>query len=269
MRIIFIALFLILSGQVYCAGMSGDKTVLITGSNRGIGLGLVEEYSSHNWNVIATARDPDRAEELKKLAGNNKNIIIEQLDVTDHARIDELAEKYKGQPIDILLNNAAFIPPYSISRRPFEEIQFSNTRRSFEVNVIGPMKLAQAFLPHIEASKDKKIINISTAAASFNRGPAFGSSFNYITSKTALNMFTYNLAAALKARNIIVVSIHPGVVETNRPGNDPVSLPETVRRIPKIEVNESASKLLALINSLTLEKSGKFLNYADGMEIPW
>ena len=74
-----------------------QPTVLITGSNRNIGLEFVQQFSDNNWNVIATARKPDEANELQAIATQNNNIMIEQLDVTNHKEIFQLAQKYKDQ----------------------------------------------------------------------------------------------------------------------------------------------------------------------------
>ena len=81
-------------------------TILITGANRGIGLHLARLYAADGWKVIATARDPASASDLGALPGD---ITVEALEVTDHAAVRTLAEKYKGQPIDVLFNNAGVI----------------------------------------------------------------------------------------------------------------------------------------------------------------
>ena len=78
----------------------------MTGANRGLGLEFTRQYADRGATIIATARKPDDAQALNALAADNSNISVEQLDVTDHDRIDELAEKYVDQPIDLLLNNA-------------------------------------------------------------------------------------------------------------------------------------------------------------------
>ena len=75
--------------------------------------------------MIATARKPAEAKELQALAGADENIVIEQLDVTDHARVDDLAAKYKDQPIDVLLSNAALTPT---NKRNFKESYFGCSR---------------------------------------------------------------------------------------------------------------------------------------------
>ena len=84
-----------------------NPTVFITGSNRNIGLEFVKQFSENNWNVIATARKPEDASELQTIAAEHENVVIEKLDVTNYEEINSLAEKYKDQPIDILLSNAA------------------------------------------------------------------------------------------------------------------------------------------------------------------
>ncbi len=82
------------------------ETVLITGTNRGIGLEFVKQYAERGATVIATARRPADAKELIALAAQHPNVTIEALDVTDVSAIEALAKKYQGKPIDILINNA-------------------------------------------------------------------------------------------------------------------------------------------------------------------
>ena len=135
---------------------AGKPTVLITGANRGIGLEFVRQLSARDWNVIATARKPEQAEQLQALADADANIVIEQLDVTDHERIAELAEKYRDQPIDILLNNAGLTPRYATAFKRVKGVDFDTARLSFEVNALGPLKMAQQFMPHVAASDQKK-----------------------------------------------------------------------------------------------------------------
>ena len=88
------------------ASVVDAATVLVTGSNRGLGYEFVRQYAAQGWTVIATTRNPESAPELKELAAKNKNIVIEKLDVLDLPGIKALAAKYQGQAIDVLLNNA-------------------------------------------------------------------------------------------------------------------------------------------------------------------
>src|SRR3989338_7758317 len=100
-------LFVLLLFITVCA--QAKSTVFITGSNRGIGLGLVKEYAAHGGRVIATCRPPGSAQELQTFAQANNRIIIEQLDVTDSTEIAALSDKYRDQPIDVLINNAGLL----------------------------------------------------------------------------------------------------------------------------------------------------------------
>ena len=84
-----------------------NPTIFITGSNRNIGLEFVKQFSENNWNVIATARNPEAAKELQIIAAEQDNVVIEQLDVTDHEQIESLAEKYTDQPIDMFSPSAS------------------------------------------------------------------------------------------------------------------------------------------------------------------
>ena len=80
--------------------------VLVTGSNRGLGLEFVRQYAARGWKVIATARSPEAATELRAIAAKNRDVTVERLDVEDVAAIRSLAAKYRGTPIDVLINNA-------------------------------------------------------------------------------------------------------------------------------------------------------------------
>ena len=84
-------------------------TVLVTGTNRGIGLEFVRQYAARGDEVIATARNPESATELKALAARYPAVRIEKLDVTDVAAIEALAAKYRGKPVDIIINNAGML----------------------------------------------------------------------------------------------------------------------------------------------------------------
>ena len=97
-----------------------SPTILLTGSNRGVGLALAQEYAAKGWNVIATCRTPSKAKDLKALAAGNPKIIIEKLDVTDVRQISKLADKYRGVPVDVLFNNAAWLG------EPIEDQQLGN-----------------------------------------------------------------------------------------------------------------------------------------------
>jgi NAD(P)-dependent dehydrogenase (short-subunit alcohol dehydrogenase family) len=258
---LLILILSVLSGTAY-AGLEADKpTVLITGANRGIGLEFVRQYSALDWNIIATVRNPRKAKALKALANEDPNIIIEQLDVTDHTRIDWLADIYADQPIDILLSNAGLTPKYVSAFKRVKGIDFNMASKSFEINAVGPLKLSQAFMTHVAASQQKKIIIISSRAASFELGPKMPMMYSYRASKAALNMFMHILAFETPKQGVTLTLISPGAVNTMEPGG--IKIPNS------IEPSESIEKMIALIERLTPEDNGRFLSFADGSDLGW
>lgn len=238
---------------------SNKPTVLITGANRGIGLEFVRQLSARGWNIIATARKPAKAEDLQAIADDYSQLIIEQLDVTDHARIDGLAEKYAATPIDILLSNAGITPRYKSAFAKVEGIDWDMARRSHEVNAMGPLKLAQSFMNHVAASEQKKIVVISSKAGSFELSPKMPMMYSYRASKSALNMYMYTLSFETARQDVIVTMLSPGQVNTT-PG---------FKMKGAIEPAESVTKMLTVIDGLTARNNGQFLDYEDGGILGW
>ena len=236
-----------------------NPTVFITGSNRNIGLEFVKQFSENNWNVIATARNPEEAKELQIIANEQDNVVIEQLDVTDHEQIESLAEKYRDQPIDILLSNAALTPRYKSAFKKIKGVDFDIARSSFEINVLGPLKLIQSFMPNVEKSQGKKIIALSSKVGSFGERPKIPFMYSYSISKAALNSLLHTLSFESKRKNIVVVAISPGMVNTT-PG---MKLPGA------IEVEESVTKMMQVIKGLTMADNGHFIDYEDGRQLAW
>lgn len=234
-------------------------TVLITGANRGIGLEFVKQYSDLGWNIIATARKPGNADDLQALAANNKQIVIEQLDVTDFDRLQALQTKYAEQSIDVLLSNAGITPKYKSAFRTAKSIDWDMTRKSLEVNAIAPLHISQLFMKNVAASEQKKIVVISSKAGSFELGPKMPMMYSYRGSKAALNMYMYTLSFETRKKDVILTLLSPGQVNTV-PG---MKLPNA------IETDESVSKMLKVIDGLTLEQNGKFLDFEDGRELGW
>jgi NAD(P)-dependent dehydrogenase (short-subunit alcohol dehydrogenase family) len=250
---------ILLSTTAWGALEAGKPTVLITGANRGIGLEFVRQFSAKDWNIIATAREPEEAADLQKLADADKNIVIVPLDVTDFARIDALSAQFKDQPIDVLLSNAALTPRYKSAFKTVSGMDFDTARQSFEINALAPLKLAQAFMEQVAVSEQKKIVAMSSKAGSFDVGPKMPMMYSYRGSKAALNMYFYTLSFETAKRGIIATLLSPGMVNTT-PGfeNKNAMSPE-----------ESVTQLMAVIEGLTPENNGQFLDYSDGYVIPW
>ncbi len=241
------------------AAESPEFTVLITGANRGIGLEFVRQLSAEHWRVIATARRPEKAAALQALAASNANILIEGLDVTDHAGIDTLAEKYRGQAIDLLLLNAALGPTPKSAGRRLAKLDFDIARESFAVNAIGPMKVSQAFFEQVAASQKKQIVALSSDSGSFVAGSQRPVLYHYKASKAALNMYLHTLAFETPKRDITVLMLHPGLVGTN----------EMLARFPgALKTSDSVRQMLQVLAGITPADNGRFVDYR-GEDMPW
>jgi NAD(P)-dependent dehydrogenase (short-subunit alcohol dehydrogenase family) len=188
-------------------------TVLITGSNRGIGIEFVRQYAARGWRVIATTRDPATATELAALAKTNPKLIaVEKLDVANAADIAALAAKYKGQPIDVLLNNAGTLG--EPARQSFQQLDYATFEEVLHVNTYGPLAMSRAFLDNVLASKQKKIVAITSGLSSIENTKRFGSLYFYRISKAGLNMAMRTLQVELRSKGVKVGILAPGVVET-------------------------------------------------------
>lgn len=252
-------------------------TVLITGSNRGIGLEFARQYAARGWNVIATTRRPDDATELKALAEEKANVVVERLDITNDAQVAALAARYRGRPIDVLINNAALLEkPRS---QLLGQLDYGVFARSFEVNATGPMRVSEAFLDNVAASTHRKIVTLASAASSHGMlGPPVNY-YPYRASKAALNLLMHNLALDVAGRGIVVGLVNPGLVDTRgvmklKPGEEPpeefAALMPLIRagKITLITPAESVGSMLKLIDRLEPGQSGQFLNH-DGKPLPW
>jgi len=180
-----------------------NKTVLITGSSKGIGRATALLFAKNNWNVVATMRNPEAETELNQL----DNVLVNRLDLEDIPSIEnsiqEAIERF-GK-IDLLVNNAAF-GQYGL----FEAIKPEQIEKQFSVNVFGTMNVTRAILPHFRANKGGTIINISSAGGRI----ALPLISMYMSSKFALEGFSESISYELASQNIVVKMIEPGGVDT-------------------------------------------------------
>jgi len=237
-------------------------TVLITGSNRGIGLEFARQYTAAGWNVIATARKPKSADELQALADANDNVTIEKLDVTDYDGIDKLSKKYKDQPIDVLLNNAGIFTERE--GQLLDNLNYEDFELTMAVNAYGPLKMAQAFVEQLAASEQKKVVTIASGLGSVSmagRGMG-GGMYYYRMSKAAVNMAMVTLRGEVEPRGIIVGIIGPGMVQTRL-------LEASGFKGQALTPAQSAEAVMLRIARLTPEESGKFYNLNGDNELPW
>jgi len=220
-------------------------TILITGANRGIGLGFVEEYLHRGETVHATARDPNHADDLQRLSGDaGGQLTIHPLDVTDPKSVTALAERLDGVALDLLINNAGVYPkpdPATV-----QDIGRDWTA-TLVANVVGPMMMAAAFKPHLKAAAPgAKLVTISSEMGSISRSPA--NSAHYRASKAAVNMAMHCLGLDWADDGIWTLAQIPGWVQTDMGGD---AAPFTVK--------DSVAAMVETIARLNAETSGAFL----------
>ena len=226
-------------------------TVFITGANRGLGLEMARQYVADGWRVLAGCRQPDKAEALRALGDGG--VEIHGLDVSDHGQVDALAGRLSGTAIDLLINNAGVLGGHD--HQDFGDIDYDIWEDVLRVNLLAPVKVAEAFADHVAASDRKTMAFLSSQLASIAN--AGGGYFIYGTSKAALNMAVKSMAIALKPRGIAVVATHPGWVQTDMGGAEADITPAT-----------SVTGLRRVFDSVGPADSGRFVQY-DGVELPW
>jgi NAD(P)-dependent dehydrogenase (short-subunit alcohol dehydrogenase family) len=226
--------------------------VLITGTNRGIGLEFVKQYADAGWRVIACCRDPRKATALNALAaGCDGKVAVHALDLGDFGQIERLAAALEDQAIDVLINSAGCYP-----RGSFGAIDYGEWHKAFLINTMAPMRMVECFVEHVAASRQRKIVTLSSIMGSIAANDS-GGAYLYRSSKAATNMLMKNLAIALKARDIAALTLHPGWVKTDMGGANAQIPPE-----------ESVAGMRKVIEQLSAANSGRFLSY-DGRENPW
>uniref|UniRef100_A0A2A4JM24 Short-chain dehydrogenase n=1 Tax=Heliothis virescens TaxID=7102 RepID=A0A2A4JM24_HELVI len=243
------------------------QTVLITGANRGLGLGMVKYLTKQNAakTIIATCRTV--SEELKALSAENKNLVILNLDVKDTSSFDDFSSKISEavgkQGLNLLINNAGVTTKYT--KLPY--VKAEQLLDNLSVNTIAPIMLTKSLLPILkqaaDANSDKPmgwhraaVINISSILGSIEQNVQ-GGFYPYRCSKAALNAATKSMSIDLKKDNILVASLHPGWVKTDMGGKN-----------ADLDVETSISGIFQTIEKLTESDTGKFLSY-DGTELPW
>ncbi|MBT3550738.1 MAG: SDR family oxidoreductase [Rhodospirillaceae bacterium] len=225
-------------------------TVLVTGSNRGIGLEFARQYAASGWRVIATCRNPDAAAELGAITGD---IEVRKLDMMDLGAIDALAGDLDGTAIDVLLLNAGINPQPEAP--PSGGTDYVAWADAFRTNTMAPLRAAVAFAEHVTSSEQKVIASISSGNASIERNP--GGNYVYRSTKAALNLCMSGLSKEFKDRGTTIIMLSPGWVRTDMGGPNAARSPE-----------ESISDMRAIIEGLGPEDNGRFVHY-DGTDVPW
>lgn len=230
--------------------------ILITGSNRGLGLELVHQLAQRGDHIIATCRRPTEAHQLQQLAAAHPSqITILPLDTANPDSIAQAGEaiRKKNDRLDLLINNAGINPP---GVQALDQVTPELLLETLTTNAIGPLMIVKECLPLLRAGKQPRVMNVSTQIGSFWY-KKFGGTYAYSSSKAALNMITRSMAADLKRHGIITITLHPGWVQTDMGGRGAPLSPE-----------ESARSLVALADSLKMSDNGKFFKWTGEIH-PW
>lgn len=221
-------------------------TVLITGANRGIGLALTRQFTARGDRVVAVCRtsSPDLDATGAQVESG--------VDVSDDTAVAALAQRLRDVRIDVLVLNAGILERESLGS--IDAAGFESMRRQFEVNALGPLRVAQALLDHLAVGAKIGIITSRMGSVSDNSS---GGRYGYRASKAAVNAIGKSLAVDLKPRGIAVFLLHPGYVATDMVGGTGDVSPE-----------HAAGQLIERLDSLELEQTGTFW-HANGSELPW
>ena len=237
-----------------------DRTVAITGANRGVGLALVERYLAMGDDVFAFCRHPDGADELRALGP----VMIEPLDLGDENSIDAAAAALTaglgGRGLDLLLNNAGAdgrsfgADPDKRGVRDLDPDHFMAQTR---VNALGPLLLTRRLLDPIRAADQPVVVNVSSQLGSPAVASTIGGDAGYCASKASLNIVTVKFAQLLAPDNACVIAMHPGWLQSDMGGE----------RAPT-SVDEGVAAMVQTIETLTPADNGRFLRN-DGSTHPW
>lgn len=231
------------------------QTVLITGAGRGLGLALTQVFLEAGFRVVAGERKPARELDRLKTAHEARlsRVTLDQSSTESvRAAAAAVASTLDGG-LDVLINNAAILP--SAGRGTLEELDVDAGLEVLDVNALGPLRVAQAFLPLLERGERKLIVNVSSEAGSI--GDCWRKDeFPYCMSKAALNMQSAILQNALTPRGFSLLAVHPGWIRSDMGG-------------PKADLapKEAADALFSLIAAraadapLFVDYTGKALNF--------
>jgi NAD(P)-dependent dehydrogenase (short-subunit alcohol dehydrogenase family) len=238
-----------------------SKTILVTGANRGIGFGLVEQFAKSGHTVLAGFRPGADLTALKRL-DQEYNIRLYPLSQTEPETVDKAVRllNASGLSLDILVNNAATFPETGTGSLP--DIELESLVEAFQVNVVGVLRVTRAFLPALRESRAEGgavVAHISSGVASLSQRDMGGLNYAYSISKSALNKAVRTVSRDPAFEGIAQVLFNPGWVRTDMGGDN-----------AELSLAESAEPLAASILRLGWEHNGQWLDrFGKPSEFAW
>lgn len=219
---------------------------VITGANRGIGLELARQIAARGDFVEAGAREPEAAAELRAIAAREPaRVRVHTCDVASDTSVRAFASAVGEVAVDVLINNAGV----KGKRQALEDLDLEDAIRAIDTNALGAVRVTRALLPSLRRGAGRRVAHISSGLGSISDNTT-GDAYAYRMSKAALNMASKSMAVDLRGEGIISVVLNPGWVKTDMGGpSAPTPVEESVRR------------MLGIIDALTLEQSGSFIDY--------
>lgn len=236
------------------------KNVLVTGGSRGIGLEFTRQYLKKDCRFYAASRNPGNSRELQQLkAAYGAHLLILQVDVGHEESRRDLyqALSAEAEKLDVVINSAGVLSGNEEFCHPFGELRQEDLCKTLLINSVAPLMVVEGVLPFLKNGTNPVVVNISSDNGSISRKIHAGK-YGYSASKAALNMNTKILSVELRDLGILVVSLHPGWVKTSMTRNENAPL----------EPSESIGGMMRVIESLSMEDTGRFLDW-KGNEIPW
>lgn len=220
-----------------------SKNIVITGANRGIGLAMTKIFQAQGDNVYALCRNSSA--ELNDLAVH----VITDVDVATDQGIKNMRKGLSGIGIDVLVCNAGILRDENLT-----DMNIDTIREQFEVNALAPLRIVDTLQSNL--NPDSKVAMITSRMGSIADNGS-GGRYGYRMSKAALNAAAMSLSKDLAGEDIAVGIYHPGYVQT-----------DMVNHGGDISANESAGRIVGLINALTMNNSGVFM-HSNGEILPW
>lgn len=231
-----------------------EKTVLVTGANRGIGREVCRQLATDGYNVILTSRDREKGEKaVEELQSEGVEMNYVQLDADDPQSISKAAKQVESDfgELYALVNNAAI--NYDSAKRAVS-VEMEKVLDTLQTNLLGPWRVSQAFMPLLKKNRSARIVNVSSGSGSLSSmsggTPAYG------VSKAGLNALTIKLADELRGNGILVNAVCPGWVRTDMGGSAATR-----------SVEEGAKSVIWAVTLPDDGPTGGF--YRDGKKVEW
>jgi NAD(P)-dependent dehydrogenase (short-subunit alcohol dehydrogenase family) len=229
-----------------------DRTALIVGASRGLGLGLVKELVGRDWTLIATLRTERSGAALRAFAEESGGKVrVEMLDLEDGGQIDALADRLSGETLDLLFVNAGI----SLRLGKAGDASWDDAARIFVTNAVAPIHVAEAFRDRMREGSGVIAMmtsGLGSLSNTFRAGPDL-----YAASKAALNKLTRSFTAGLGERRLTVLSISPGWVRTDMGG--PTAM---------LSVEQSVKGVIDVVEKKAGTGEHGFYGH-DGATVPW